>query len=108
VLASVRSAWPSPPCPEASTSCTTPDSTRERRLPKPNERRFYRTVVDHLTELLPIVYTPAVGEACQQFGLIFRRPRGLYVSTRDRGHIREVLRNWPERRVAVVVVTDVA
>ncbi len=71
-----------------------------------NEGLFYRTVVDNLAELLPILYTPTVGEACRQFGLIFRRPRGLYVSARDRGHVRDVLRNWPERRVAFVVVTD--
>jgi malate dehydrogenase (oxaloacetate-decarboxylating)(NADP+) len=71
-----------------------------------NERLFYRTVIDNLAELLPIVYTPTVGEACRQFGLMFRRPRGLYVSARDRGRIREVLRNWPEPGVAVVVVTD--
>ena len=71
-----------------------------------NERLFYRTVVDNLAELLPIVYTPTVGEACRQFGLMFGRPRGLYVSAKDRGRVREVLRNWPEPGVAVVVVTD--
>jgi malate dehydrogenase (oxaloacetate-decarboxylating)(NADP+) len=71
-----------------------------------NERLFYRTVVNNLEELLPIVYTPTVGEACRQFGTLFRRPRGLYVSSRDRGRVREILRNWPERRVGVVVVTD--
>ena len=66
-----------------------------------NERLFYRTVMDNLAELLPILYTPTVGEACRQFGLIFRRPRGLYVSARDRGRVRDILRNWPERRVKV-------
>jgi malate dehydrogenase (oxaloacetate-decarboxylating)(NADP+) len=71
-----------------------------------NERLFYRTVIDNLPELLPVIYTPTVGEACRQFGLNFRRPRGLYVSARDRGRVARVLRNWPERRVAVVVVTD--
>ncbi len=71
-----------------------------------NERLFYRTVVDNLAELLPVLYTPTVGEACRQFGLIFRRPRGLYVSARDRGHVRDILLNWPERRVKAVVVTD--
>ena len=71
-----------------------------------NERLFYRTVVDNLAELLPIVYTPTVGEACRQFGFIFRRSRGLYVSAKDRGRVRQVLRNWPEHRVGVVVVTD--
>ena len=71
-----------------------------------NERLFYRTVTDNLAELLPVLYTPTVGEACKQFGLIFRRPRGLYVSAKDRGRIRDILRNWPAPRVAVVVVTD--
>ncbi|HET7600958.1 MAG TPA: NAD-dependent malic enzyme [Gemmatimonadales bacterium] len=71
-----------------------------------NERLFYRTLIDNLGELLPVVYTPTVGEACRQFGLIFRRPRGLYVSARDRGRIPAILRNWPERNVRVVVVTD--
>jgi len=71
-----------------------------------NERLFYRTVGDNLAELLPIIYTPTVGEACRRFGSSFRRPRGLYVSAKDRGRIREILGNWPERRVGAVVVTD--
>ncbi|HAH06413.1 MAG TPA: NAD-dependent malic enzyme [Elusimicrobia bacterium] len=71
-----------------------------------NQTLFYRVVIDNIREIMPIIYTPVVGLACQNYAHIFRRPRGLYVTTRHRGRMREVLRNWPEKDVRVIVVTD--
>jgi malate dehydrogenase (oxaloacetate-decarboxylating)(NADP+) len=71
-----------------------------------NERLYYQLLTSAPAEFMPLVYTPTVGEACQRFGHIMRRPKGLYVSARRKGRIREVLRNWPERDVRFIVVTD--
>jgi malate dehydrogenase (oxaloacetate-decarboxylating)(NADP+) len=71
-----------------------------------NEKLFYRVCVDNITELSPIIYTPIVGLACQEYSRIFRRPRGLFISKYDRGHIQEVLSNWPRKDIRVIVVTD--
>ncbi len=77
-----------------------------RALQDTNEVLFYRLVCDHLEEMLPILYTPTVGLACQRFSEIYRRPRGLFVTYPDRERIGEILRNRPRREVDVIVVTD--
>jgi malic enzyme len=71
-----------------------------------NETLFYRVLIDHLEELLPIVYTPTVGLACQQFGRIYRRTRGIYLRPEDTHRVDEILANWPFPDVRVIVVTD--
>ncbi|MBE9548161.1 MAG: NAD-dependent malic enzyme [Proteobacteria bacterium] len=71
-----------------------------------NETLFYRVVMNHIEEMMPILYTPTVGDACQAFQHIFRKPRGFYVSLEDRGRIRETLQNWPHKEVKIIVITD--
>ncbi len=72
-----------------------------------NKTLFYRVLMDHLAEVMPIVYTPTVGQACQEYGHIFRSSvQGLFIGARDKGRMRKVLRNWPYKDVRVIVVTD--
>lgn len=67
---------------------------------------FYSLLINHIEELLPIVYTPTVGKACSHFDQIYMRPEGLYVSIKDRGNVGEILANWPADDVRMIVVTD--
>ena len=71
-----------------------------------NERLFYRVVMDHIEEMMPIIYTPTVGLACQLYGHIWRRARGLFITAQDRGRVIDVMKNWPYGPVRAIVVTD--
>jgi malate dehydrogenase (oxaloacetate-decarboxylating)(NADP+) len=71
-----------------------------------NETLFYRVVMDHIEEMMPIIYTPVVGQACQQYGHIFRRAHGMFITPEHKGQIADVLRDWPHADVRVIVVTD--
>ncbi|HEY5282632.1 MAG TPA: NAD-dependent malic enzyme [Polyangia bacterium] len=71
-----------------------------------NEVLFYRVVLDHLEEIMPIIYTPTVGQACLEYGTILGAPRGLFLSIKDKGRVESVLRNWPHREARLIVVTD--
>lgn len=77
-----------------------------RNLQDTNETLFYRLLADHLTEMTPIIYTPVVGEACQQFSEIYRRARGLFIAYPERDYIDEMLNNAMVQNVRVIVVTD--
>lgn len=89
-----------------------------RRLPDPldkfmalsglhdrNEALFFRVVCDNLDEIMPLIYTPTVGLACQRFGHIFQRHRGMFISINDRGRVADILKNWPHK-AGIIVVTD--
>ncbi|MBT4512869.1 MAG: oxaloacetate-decarboxylating malate dehydrogenase, partial [Chloroflexi bacterium] len=71
-----------------------------------NRTLFYRVVQDHIEEMLPILYTPTVGQACMEYGHIYRTPRGVFLSAKDKGQMVNVLRNWPDKDIRLIVVTD--
>ena len=71
-----------------------------------NKTLFYRVLLDNIEDLMPIVYTPTVGLACLQYGHIFRRPRGIYLTLEDRGRVAEILGNWHRKDIRIIVVTD--
>lgn len=71
-----------------------------------NENLFYRVLIDNMQELMPVIYTPTVGQACQEYSSIFSEPRGIFISKNDRGRIKKILKNWPQKDVRVIVVTD--
>src|SRR5580700_8243492 len=77
-----------------------------RQLQDTNEVLFYRLLLDHIEEMLPVVYTPVVALGCQEFSHIYRRPRGLFISYPLRYSISALLRNHPNPEVDVIVVTD--
>jgi malate dehydrogenase (oxaloacetate-decarboxylating)(NADP+) len=71
-----------------------------------NENLFYRVVMNHLEEIMPLIYTPTVGKACQEFQHIYRKPRGMYISLHDKGRVKNLLQNWPHKGARIIVVTD--
>jgi len=75
-------------------------------LQERNEHLFYRTVIDHFDEIMPLIYTPTVGEACKEFSHIAREPKGFFITPEDRGRIATMLNNWPEKEIRVIVITD--
>ncbi|HWK53314.1 MAG TPA: NAD-dependent malic enzyme [Hyphomicrobiales bacterium] len=75
-------------------------------LQKRNEQLYFRLLIDHIEELMPIVYTPTVGQACQEYAYQFRETQGFYVSFEHRGRISELMKNWTDTDVRLIVVTD--
>jgi malate dehydrogenase (oxaloacetate-decarboxylating)(NADP+) len=71
-----------------------------------NERLYYRVLIDNIEELMPIIYTPTVGQACSEFDQIFRQTQGFYITVNDKTHIRTMLDNWPEKDIQMIVITD--
>ncbi len=77
-----------------------------RNIQDTNETLFYRLLDNHLEEMMPIIYTPTVGAACEHFSEIYRRARGVFISYPNRDHIEDMLQNATKQNVKVIVVTD--
>ena len=77
-----------------------------RNIQDTNETLFYHLIEQHLSEMMPIIYTPTVGEACQRFSDIYRRHRGIFISYPDRAHIDDIVQNINKKNVKVIVITD--
>jgi len=71
-----------------------------------DETLFYRTIMSDPMRFLPIVYDPTIGEACLKFGHIYRQPRGMYLSIERRGKVKDILKNWPQKDIRFICVTD--
>ena len=71
-----------------------------------NERLFYQVTIDHIEKIMPLIYTPTVGQACKEFSHIFRSSKGFYITPDDKGEIANILDNWPEKDIRVIVITD--
>jgi len=75
-------------------------------LQERNEKLFYQVTLEHLAEIMPLIYTPTVGEACREYSHIAKEPKGFFITPKDKGRIRKMLNNWPEKDIRVIVVTD--
>jgi len=71
-----------------------------------DENLFYKVVIDHIEEIMPLIYTPTVGQATTEFSHIFRQTKGFYITPEDKGEIHSMLENWPEKDIRVIVITD--
>ncbi|PKU69000.1 NAD-dependent malic enzyme 59 kDa isoform, mitochondrial isoform X1 [Dendrobium catenatum] len=76
------------------------------RLHDRNETLYYRVLIDNIKDFAPIIYTPTVGLVCQNYGGLYRRPRGMYFSAKDKGEMMSMIYNWPSKQVDMIVITD--